>query len=293
MHLTKSGDKRAVTIKKFKNCVPGVVSTYLSEKRAKIVEESAVFADDHVLVHKVAFSDKFQPKTKTHILPQHSHFSCKVPCGSSTPYVSSGSKASSSRNGSSNRTSFYCKKPGYIVADCPALSKKQKPEPVALIGSVIGQLKPENESGKDNLSVSSKVFDLALCNLGVPAETPLQLGRVELVTAPRADPSLTKCFAVFKPKEELLSVPVSFYVEGDVLMHKWTFPDGSDWSATYQVVIPCVYCSQILNLAHDNAVSGHLGIRKTYNQILKHFFWPGLKAAVLLHLLCMSVSRQT
>ena len=42
-----------------------------------------------------------------------------------------------------------------------------------------------------------------------------------------------------------------------------------------------VYHEQILNLAHDNAMSGHFGFTKTYNRILRHFFWPGLKASVV------------
>ena len=66
-------------------------------------------------------------------------------------------------------------------------------------------------------------------------------------------------------------------------MRKWTaVSDGSDWSATFQVVVPSVYREQILNLAHDNAMSGYLRITKTYiHRILKHFFWPGLKASVV------------
>lgn len=94
-------------------------------------------------------------------------------------------------------------------------------------------VKPECESGGDK-SDASKVVDLTLCNPGVPAETPLQLGRVEQVMSQRADPSLAKCFAAVGPEEELLSVPFGFNMEGGVLMWKWAaFPDRSDWSATY------------------------------------------------------------
>jgi len=47
------------------------------------------------------------------------------------------------------------------------------------------------------------------------------------------------------------------------------------------VVAPSDYYSQILNLVHDNLISGHLGITKTYSQIFKHFFWPGLKSDIV------------
>ena len=42
-----------------------------------------------------------------------------------------------------------------------------------------------------------------------------------------------------------------------------------------QVVLPQVYVGKILNLAHDTLMSGHLGIRKTQDRILTHFYWPG------------------
>lgn len=33
-------------------------------------------------------------------------------------------------------------------------------------------------------------------------------------------------------------------------------------------------------LAHDHDLSGHLGIKKTYHRVLRHFFWPRIKADV-------------
>ncbi|KAK0137068.1 hypothetical protein N1851_026730 [Merluccius polli] len=50
-----------------------------------------------------------------------------------------------------------------------------------------------------------------------------------------------------------------------------------------QIVIPQTYRSEILKLAHDNPLSGHLGINKTFDRILRCFFWPGLKGDVRHH----------
>ncbi len=44
-------------------------------------------------------------------------------------------------------------------------------------------------------------------------------------------------------------------------MRKWTDPEMSsrdDWSRVFQVVVPKVYRSDILSLAHDHYLSGHL-----------------------------------
>ena len=65
-------------------------------------------------------------------------------------------------------------------------------------------------------------------------------------------------------------------------MRKWapSTDEDSGWNTTYQIVVPSGYRTQILSLAHDNVLSGHLGITKTYYRILKQFFWPGLKSDV-------------
>ena len=54
----------------------------------------------------------------------------------------------------------------------------------------------------------------------------------------------------------------------------------NEWSYVVQVVVPTSYRQSVLSLAHDHLWSGHLGIAKTYDRVLKHFFWPGLKRDV-------------
>ena len=66
-------------------------------------------------------------------------------------------------------------------------------------------------------------------------------------------------------------------------MRKWHPPDVSaedEWTVNHQIVVPRVYRPEILNLAHDTPMSGHLGINKTCHKILNHFYWPGLKSDV-------------
>ncbi|KAI5086472.1 hypothetical protein C0J45_23996, partial [Silurus meridionalis] len=47
-----------------------------------------------------------------------------------------------------------------------------------------------------------------------------------------------------------------------------------------QIVVPSPYRQHVLFLAHDHPLAGHLGVTKTYNRVLKHFFWRGLKKDV-------------
>ncbi len=53
-----------------------------------------------------------------------------------------------------------------------------------------------------------------------------------------------------------------------------------EWNVVHQIVMPLKLRPHVLSLAHDHPWSGHLGINKTYNRVLQHFFWPGLKTDV-------------
>ena len=69
-------------------------------------------------------------------------------------------------------------------------------------------------------------------------------------------------------------------------MRKWRPPDISaedEWTVNQQIVVPRVYRSEILNLAHETPMPGHLDVNETYHKILNHFYWPGLKSDVSQH----------
>lgn len=82
-------------------------------------------------------------------------------------------------------------------------------------------------------------------------------------------------------KSDLPDHAVAYFLDDGVLMRKWS-PENlkHDWSAVFQVVLPKSYRDYVLSVAHDHELSGHLGIKKTYNNLLKHFFWPGMKSTV-------------
>ena len=43
-----------------------------------------------------------------------------------------------------------------------------------------------------------------------------------------------------------------------------------------QLVVPAKFRRQILSLGHDIPMAGHLGMKKTRDRIMRHFFWPGI-----------------
>ena len=45
---------------------------------------------------------------------------------------------------------------------------------------------------------------------------------------------------------------------------------------TLQLVIPEGFREEVLRLAHETLMSGHLGIKKTLDRVVSEFFWPGV-----------------
>ena len=65
---------------------------------------------------------------------------------------------------------------------------------------------------------------------------------------------------------------------------KWRLPDvpaEDEWAVKYQVVVPKTYRQDILGIAHETPLAGHLGVNKTFQKILDHFYWPNLRKDVV------------
>jgi len=115
------------------------------------------------------------------------------------------------------------------------------------------------------------------------AEMKAGLSTQELVSKQENDPELEKLRGQAISEEEANKVPVCYYLRNNVLMRKWRPREVSsshEWRVIHQVVIPPLYRPEILRLAHDTPLAGHLGVNKTYRRILNHFYWPGIRKDV-------------
>ena len=104
-----------------------------------------------------------------------------------------------------------------------------------------------------------------------------QLSRSQLWKEQHSDPEISPLFERVLDENEMSQVPVCYYVKNDILMRKWRPPDVSaddEWTVNHQNVVPRAYRPEILNLAHETPMSGHLGVNKTCHTAL-HF---GVKA---------------
>ena len=113
-----------------------------------------------------------------------------------------------------------------------------------------------------------------------------QMSRSQLCKEQHSDSEISPLFERALDEKEISQVPVCYYVKNGILMRKWRPPDVSaedEWTVNHQIVVPRLYRPEILNLAHETPMSGHLGVNKTYHKILNHFYWPGIKSDVSQH----------
>ena len=109
------------------------------------------------------------------------------------------------------------------------------------------------------------------------------LSKSQLIQEQQTDPEISKLIFRALPEDEISQVPMCYYIKNGIFMRKWRPYDVSaddEWAVYHQIVVPKSYRHEILSIAHESPMSGHLGINKTYHKISNHFYWPGLKSDV-------------
>jgi len=78
---------------------------------------------------------------------------------------------------------------------------------------------------------------------------------------------------------------VKFFWKKDVLYRKYF----TDLSQTVQVCVPVECRAEVMHVAHDTPMAGHLGYKKTLDRIWGLFYWPGMCADIRRY--CISCDR--
>ena len=131
------------------------------------------------------------------------------------------------------------------------------------------------------VSNDDHVSDVTNDDFSAKAQT---FSRSDLIREQNSDPDVSCLFARSVDECDVSRDPVCFYTKNDVLMRKWhpsDVPADDEWAVKHQIVVPSSYRPHILSLAHDTPMSGHLGINKTYQRILEHFYWPNLRKDIV------------
>ena len=97
------------------------------------------------------------------------------------------------------------------------------------------------------------------------------LSKSRLIQEQQTDPEISKLIFRALPKDEISQVPMCCYIKNWILMRKWRpfdVPADDEWAVYHQIVVPKSYRHEILSIAHESPMSGHLGINKTYTKLL-------------------------
>jgi hypothetical protein len=137
---------------------------------------------------------------------------------------------------------------------------------------------------KEYVGNNTKSFDKARQQYSLWREVNhLSLSGSELVKEQMQDSDIMLLRRRALPLEDASKEPECYYLKDDILMRKWRPPDAlpsEEWRQVHQIVVPKIYRQEIIELAHDTPLAGHLGVRKTCQKVLQHFYWPRLKSDV-------------
>ena len=117
----------------------------------------------------------------------------------------------------------------------------------------------------------------------LPVGSDFKIDRESLIDAQKKDESLKELWINAVGEDDINDYSVCMYTKNGVLMRKWkplSAPAYESWKESRQLVVPKQYRNHVLSLAHDTPMSGHLGIRKTFDKLTKHFFWPNCRKDV-------------
>ena len=125
----------------------------------------------------------------------------------------------------------------------------------------------------------------------VPKTKPLitidsikKMNRNELIDAQEKDPSLLKARENAK-KENVLDHRYGqskFFYDNGLLMR--SYEENEEPGHLFsQIVLPQCMRQDVLKLAHEGLLSGHLAAAKTFSRIIPHFYWPAMHGDVKRH----------
>ncbi|KAK7110259.1 hypothetical protein V1264_014164 [Littorina saxatilis] len=104
--------------------------------------------------------------------------------------------------------------------------------------------------------------------------------RDRLIQLQEADLTLTKYRS--RPVKEMTKGEgtVHFEVKAKILYRVFQHPRVNGGKPLRQVLVPQPLRRQVMEVAHDSIMGGHLGVKKTSDRIQAAFYWPGLHADV-------------
>lgn len=171
------------------------------------------------------------------------------------------------------------------VVSGPEVEQLEDDFPEVFPACVVTRSMAEKADKEDEVELG-KTFMVNLDTLLAGKGRTVQFTRAGLIAAQSTDPELTPLLEKSATLEEAAGLPKCFFTQSGVLMRKWRDPESPanhEWEIRYQIVVPSEFRPQVLELAHETPMAGHLGVNKSAAKLLEHFWWPGVRKAVAEH----------
>jgi len=167
------------------------------------------------------------------------------------------------------------------VTEAPCLMTQKEPNAHLYLSCAVTRAmsKVAEEASRKNsqgvMPVSNQAVNDKLVTPSSSVQEPESVGQVgpgvefpelsphKLVIEQERDPEIMSLKRGALSEREAENVPVCYFVDNNnVLMRKWrpsNIPASHKWGVVYQIVVPPPYRKDILVLAHDTPLAGHLG----------------------------------
>ncbi|KAJ8037802.1 Protein NYNRIN [Holothuria leucospilota] len=164
---------------------------------------------------------------------------------------------------------------------------------------------PQYESvGNDSDTVSGAVETRAqrkkrgkpLKPLRTANSEELNIGRDELIQAQKDESKFAKFYDLSKTDKVKVTRSgneVRFVVVNNVLFRKFKLSDSKGDKEFRQVMVPERFRNKVMSVGHEAPLSGHLGVKKTYDRIASNFYWPGIQKDVKMFCMSCDICQRT
>ena len=83
---------------------------------------------------------------------------------------------------------------------------------------------------------------------------------------------------------------IRFIIKKDLLYREYT---GRGSRTYHQIAVPSKYRQDVMKVAHESLMAGHLGVRKTLDRVQAEFYWPGISGDVTRYCRSCDICQRT
>ena len=161
----------------------------------------------------------------------------------------------------------------------PVVTNKPETESITVVTRAAHKRAEQTENCKNAYNLENTFLN------GIDDDTvyPIACDKSSLIEEQNSDITLKSCMEEAVALDDIKEHDICYYMNDGLLMRKYRPPEAKldeDWRVAHQIVLPIKYHGEVLKLAHDLPMSGHLGISKTRDRILAHFYWPKIRKSV-------------